>query len=65
MDAKIKLEVLEEEKRKTLHRIEEIKKTLAIMPDDTVLGILCMKAYLKKAVKELSKLEKEMAAISK
>lgn len=52
------------EKERVLKRIKEIERTLEEMPKDTVLGILCMKAYLKKAKRDLEKIQREITEIS-
>lgn len=37
-------------------RIEDLRKALEMMPEDTVLGRLCIEAYLNSAEKKLNKL---------
>lgn len=60
LEKKVKLKTLKGDKERILQRIKDIKRTLSAMPADTALGIWCMNAYLKKAERELSKVEKEI-----
>lgn len=64
VDRKAELKRLEGERVRLLDRIKDIKYTLSTMPADTALGIWCMNAYLNKAEKELSKVEREIASLS-
>lgn len=54
---------LKRERNEVISRIEEIEKTLEVMPKDTVLGVLCMKAYLSSAKKKLRKIEEELISV--
>lgn len=52
--------LLRAEEEKLRRRIKDIEHTLEVMPSDTFLGVMCMKAYLKKAMKDLEKVQKEI-----
>lgn len=64
VDRVAELNRLEDERVRLLDRIKDIKYTLSTMPAGTALGVWCMNAYLNKAEKELSKVEKEIASLS-
>ena len=55
-------EKIEIEIKECKERIKGYEDILAIMPSDTFLGVLCVKAYLKKERKRFVKLCEELNA---
>jgi hypothetical protein len=53
-------ERIEIEIKECKERIQGYEDTLAVMPSDTFLGVLCVKAYLKKERKRLVKLYEDL-----
>lgn len=53
-------EKIEIEIKECRDRIKGYEDTLALMPSDTFLGVLCVKAYLKRERKRLVKLYEEL-----
>ena len=64
LDLKVELRFKLEEKERIIQRIKDLEDILSMMPADTALGILCIKSYIKRAKKELSKIEREIRELS-
>ena len=64
LEKKAKIKSLNSERERILQRIKDIEYTLSTMPANTALGIWCMNAYLERAKRELSKVEKEIDCLS-
>ena len=64
LELKVEIRLKLEEKERIIQRIKDLEDTLSMMPADTALGILCIKSYIKRAKKELNKIEREIRELS-
>lgn len=55
---------LQDEIKTIEEKIDNLKQTLLLMPDDTFLGRVCITGYIKKYTKELCELKKKVKSLT-